>query len=278
MKEDIDRYKRLMEEWRGASGTPKEEPKPDPKAVSRPVPSGPGSDPADRRLKLAPVPPQGRHPRGTLLCINDEELVVYDKGPDASGRDSVLDLLYNGAVKPIHMNLTHSKTVRMGCLTPEAFNALCLRMRWDRAGIAAACDSADDAARIPDPVVSPVRTPEPQPPHPRDDQRLPRAAAPEDPPPAQPAPRDPSAVPPGGKPQLRRGVKLQLKFGGKLWEAVYWGRDQSGTVVAHRTNRSWELMHLDLDNFKDSLVVSPAPDRDLLEQINRDLQTKYEGA
>lgn len=52
---------------------------------------------------------------------------------------------------------------------------------------------------------------------------------------------------------LVRGRQIVITLRGRRWEAVYWGKDALGTVVAHKTSGEWSLMHLDLNRFTESL-------------------------
>ena len=61
---------------------------------------------------------------------------------------------------------------------------------------------------------------------------------------------------------------------GRGWDSVYWGRDKKGTVVAHRTQGHWTLMHLDLNVYKGSMTVEPEPQQYLIDEITADLKTK----
>lgn len=54
-------------------------------------------------------------------------------------------------------------------------------------------------------------------------------------------------------PALVRGRKIRINYGNRFWEAVYWGADQYGPIVAHKTSGKWELMHLDLSRFADKI-------------------------
>lgn len=69
---------------------------------------------------------------------------------------------------------------------------------------------------------------------------------------------------------LVKGRKFQIKFGGKQWEAVYWSNDPEGAIVAHSTHGNWSLMRLDLQRFKDSLVLADMVDAETLEAIAKD--------
>ena len=62
-----------------------------------------------------------------------------------------------------------------------------------------------------------------------------------------------------------------IRFGNNVWDAIYWGKDDQGHVVAHQTNNQWALMHLDLDRFGNGVQVDPNPDLALVEQIEKSL-------
>ena len=91
-------------------------------------------------------------------------------------------------------------------------------------------------------------------------------ARPESPQPSQPepAPRpSPSPTPAAGTPGnegLVQGRRFHIRFGGKMWEAVFWLSDEQGAIVAHSTHGDWSLMRLDLDRFKDSLELGEMVD------------------
>ncbi len=76
--------------------------------------------------------------------------------------------------------------------------------------------------------------------------------------------------------KLARGRKFTVAFGpNQKWEAVYWGKDELGHVVAHHTHEKWSLMHLDLDRFKDSIEFHGMADVDLIRQMENDFATQY---
>lgn len=55
------------------------------------------------------------------------------------------------------------------------------------------------------------------------------------------------------KNMFERGRVIKINVGGKVWESVYWTKDEMGPIVAHNTHKEWSLMHLDLERFKDSM-------------------------
>ena len=71
---------------------------------------------------------------------------------------------------------------------------------------------------------------------------------------------------------VTRGRRVLIHFGpGKAWEAVYWGQDDQGAVVAHRTHNRWSLMHLDLARFRDTMEVGEELDAEEIADVERDL-------
>jgi hypothetical protein len=144
----------------------------------------------------------------------------------------------------------------LGVLPPVYFDKVKRQLTWDRDLIVFHCYSYEDVLKIPKTFVAsmPAETqaedvqPEPAP--------VQRTVAPE-------PTRDPEA--------MRRGHLLQIKFGANAWEAIFWGRDDQGTVVAHKTHAHWALMHLDLERFGAGLAIGKEADQLLIEEIERSL-------
>lgn len=256
--------------------------------------AAPEADPASAgRARLAPrkaTPQTGQIASGTLLALDDRELAVYRRPVTGKGLDMVYSLLGDGTALIEAVSLKDRRIESLGRLDDETWHEIQETMRWSREPLIAACADPADADRIPTPVAgsAPLK---PKPavgsglmsnlagaPKTRDG--LISTARP------RPAPGDPSAreavarAPietersPG---KLRRGQRITLKFGGKTWNAVYWGRDTRGSVVAHDTLRRWTLMHLDLDQYKDSLIVQSDPDEDLIQEIANQILATYNG-
>jgi hypothetical protein len=76
-----------------------------------------------------------------------------------------------------------------------------------------------------------------------------------------------------GNPMPERGQALKINVAGRVWEAVYWAKDEMGHVVAHSTNRKWALMHLDLTRFADSMELGEIKPPEEIEEIQRHLVT-----
>jgi len=77
--------------------------------------------------------------------------------------------------------------------------------------------------------------------------------------------------PPAVKNMLERGRVLRINVGGKIWESVYWTKDEMGQIVAHDTNKEWALMHLDLSRFKDCIEYGDLLTGVRLQEIERSL-------
>ena len=61
----------------------------------------------------------------------------------------------------------------------------------------------------------------------------------------------------------------------RAWEAVYWGRDEQGPVIAHNTSGQWTLMHLDLDRFASSIEFLGDLDPKDLHDVEKTLREQY---
>ncbi len=290
MKDEIERYKRLLQDWHGGSGgnSPSPETKVSPPPVVRAPTPPPRMAESAPRMKLSrPTPPEaeeGRFPNGAILCLNDEELVVYRRPVAGQPLDMVYSLLADGSVKIEALELSRYQISEMGILPPAELRILQAKARWTRALIVTGCAKPEDADRVPDPggvaetLPQEIRTPPPV----RDSERLrsvPSGSYDGDRDEVGALSRQESAVPvepaaDENKVKIRRGQWITLKFGNKTWEAVYWGKDRQGPVVAHNTHKHWSLMHLDLDRFKETMIVSPEPDQDAIEQILSELATR----
>jgi hypothetical protein len=77
---------------------------------------------------------------------------------------------------------------------------------------------------------------------------------------------------------LVRGRRFSVMFGDRRWEAIYWGHDEQGALVAHNTTGEWSLMHLDLRRFDGSIEFNEVLSREDLSQIEQNLlQANGEG-
>lgn len=301
MDEEVERYKKLLGDWnqaRQASG-PRREPDglerhdlgagsgPERRPVAQSAANG-ESRPREARARMNTAPPQpeeGRFSSGSILCLNDEELVIYRRPVAGKPLDMVYSLLADGAVKIDGLDFSNYRVEEIGELPPGKLKKLQGAMRWTRDMIAPHCFMPEDAERIPDPDEAWTQGQTRQPAgEMMGDTDVPRDTF-------NKAVQQESAVrveeeedesegqsKPQGKLKIRRGQTIQIKMGYNNWEAVYWGRDSKGSVVAHNTHNHWQLMHLDIARYKDSLTVSPEPDQRLIDEISEDLSTQAKEA
>ena len=280
MNEEVERYKRLLDDWdmsksggkiaRGESHISK---------PSKPTAPPKSSGRAKLKRPAAAEEDSGRFPKGAILCLDGEELFVYRRPVAGETYDMAYSLLATGEVKIESVQLGERKVEVLGQLSSADLKNLQEEMHWSHGLIAGNCECPEARERIPSPGASITRAR----PSPRS-----RSA------PTRPQRRAPNGESmamvnglmaqegaarvvddsklPQTKVSIRRGQMVTLQINGQKWEAVYWGKDKKGTVVAHRTHNHWALMHLDLARYKNSISVSGEPDECLMDQITAELK------
>jgi hypothetical protein len=225
-------------------------------------------------VALDKVAPNNNAPygTGTILRLSGHTLAVYKKAVPEKGYHLVLLLGPGGAVKAQGISLDGYEIEELGSIAPKWFALLESEMRWERDLIVFHCYSYEDVAKLPKadgneteprmairPATAAPRTePETQPETAEPDQA-----------PYAPVATAPAKVELNGN--LRRGQRLQIKFGSNAWDAVYWGKDDQGQVIAHKTYENWSLMHLDLQRFATTMQVDPEADLTLVQEIEKSL-------
>lgn len=207
--------------------------------------------------------PDAPYAQGTILLLNDSMLAVYKRPVPEKEYHLVATLLPKGAVRIEGIALDGYQIEELGQIPYSLFEKLQGDMFWDRDLIVFHCYRFEDVALIPKTPGVPEPRPAPQ-----------GNGRPQAPARPQPSPPQPAAEPEKEQPFLARGKRLRVKFGDKYWDAVYWGRDEQGHVVAHQTHQQWALMHLDLDRFSEGLEVDPHVDVKIVEEINKSFATK----
>lgn len=310
MDNEFERYKRLLGDWdKGQENAP---PPPSPINGGSPNPADPDDitvynlDSAGAELStsrpVSPKPAAAAHEQtefesGNILCLNNEDLVVYRRPIAGKPLDMVYSLVSDGSVRIDGVDLSNHDVVEVGALPMTAVKQIQREMTWNREMIANHCYTKEDGDRIPAPggavaasgaevYTQNLRTPQ---------RRTPGRPAPSAPaggnspelkaaivdlvaqesavrveelPPTTPARPTP------GKTKIRRGQKVKLKMKGRNWEAVYWGRDNKGSVVAHNSKGHWALVHFNLSGYKDALTISREADPALVEEIKQALQAR----
>ncbi len=192
---------------------------------------------------------------GTVLRFEDNSIGIYKDQRSEKDYEVVYILQANGTVKAQGIALDMYDLRVIGKLPPEFMLRIQRRQTWDRDEIIYHLTTFDYCEYIPHPIRKPER------PAPAASTRPSGVVA-----------KEPAADEPGKEKKLIMGRYVTIKFGEKQeWQAVYWGVDDLGTIIAHRTHEKWALMHMDLRRFKDSLTIGDMADPTLLSQISDDI-------
>ena len=226
------------------------------------APPAPASQPvAVTRASAA----EGGFPPGAVLCWDGPTFAIYKEFVESKGYDLVYILSPTGGLVPRGMALQAHLPEQIGLISAQLFEEFERELTWRRDAVIfhlfdyRYCSSIPQLDTSPEqPAPTPLQTPEP------------RAAAPTA---SEPTPEPPPQ--PARKASLIRGSFLSLRMGKQEWNAVYWGKDVQGPIVAHNTNGSWDLMHLDLEKFHDSLTITGNLDPEAMREIEADLREKY---
>ena len=254
MSSELERYKQLLDEWSvGRKPTSQQA-----ESQTEEIKAEPQAQPASGRARLKRPEPagggKGRFPKGSVLCLDEEELVIYRRPIEGKSFDMVYSLMADGEVKIEAVDLNNHEIIEIGLLAPDDLDKLQHEMVWTHGLIAPHCHDPADIERIPNPGESKVTN------------ATPKAATPNHA--AKPVPS--SSAPQSSSKGIHRGQRISIKFGDKAWQSIYWGKDKKGTVVAHKTNGHWTLMHLDLNQYKESLeIISERDPKIVLEISNK---------
>jgi len=181
---------------------------------------------------------------GAILRLATGELVVFDQDVPARDYQLAYHLLPDGAASPEGICLLDAyEFEQIGLLSNEVLGAIRRTKSWDRDQIVFHLNSLRFAEFVPK-AQAPGAPPSP------------RAQAQQ--PPAEPASvKAPSPQKAKEEPtEFQRGQRLKIVFDKqRSWKAVFWGADEMGMVLAHKTGGTWAFMHLDLSRFADSIVL-----------------------
>jgi hypothetical protein len=209
----------------------------------------------------------GVYQPGALLCLNGRTVAIYKQAVPEKEYHLVMVMAPNFAIKTQGIALEGYQVEEVGCLSPEIFERVQREMRWTRDLLVFHCYSYEDVEKLPQHLISPSPA-------------APVIAAPVRPVPASDVVSESQLATdededededeaPGNS--MRRGQRIRVRFGDKAWSAVYWGRDDQGPVVAHKTHKHWSLMHLDLDRFGADLNMDPNVDSQVIAEIEKSL-------
>jgi hypothetical protein len=234
---------------------------------------------------------------GTVMRFDDGSVAIYKDA--VSGKDYALFYFLepDGRMAARGIFLEQYEKERIGMIPGNLFSEMIQSGTWEREAIVYYLDSFENATYIPKiqrsgsqaPTVAPerrreyreTRRPRPEPPpaqrptrppepEPETELEVEREAEPETVvPPSRAVPKPPARDP------LERGRVVRINVAGRIWECVYWTRDEIGPIVAHVTNVDWTLMHLDLKRFGDSIQYGELLDGARLAEIEASLSRQH---
>lgn len=190
-----------------------------------------------------PQQPAGLYPPGTLVIWDDNRLAVYRESLPSKGYDVIYVVEPDGRLEPKGVCLHAYDHRRVGILSEGILHWMERTMRWERDALICHFDDPRDAD-----AVAALKQPG------KSD--------------SQAAGSDQSVETFNGEP-LVRGRTFTITVGKHQWHGVYWGRDKMGTIVAHNTNRTWSLMHLDLKRFGSSIKFGDVLPEEQIRQIEQ---------
>jgi len=190
-----------------------------------------------------PVKSKSLFPPGTLLLWNGNQLGIYKEHLEHKGYDLLYVVERDGTLQPKGVCLFAYAPQPMGMLSDGLFRWMEQTMRWDRDALVVHFSNPEDVGRV-----QALQQPQAA-------ERIERVTAPES-----------SSV---ADKMLVRGRAFTISVGESKWSGVYWGRDAIGAIVAHNTNHVWNLMHLNLERFGDSVRFGAIVPRKKMREIEK---------
>lgn len=185
---------------------------------------------------------------GDIVLLGDDSIAIYNRHIPEKEYDVVYMLQPDGSLEPKGVPLTAHAGRTIGRLPASACRRSCTNMAWERDLIIFHLYEFADVARIAQPTVKrnangkAVQTHH-----------------------ASETPHVEHRSP------LVRGRRFSVIMGDRAWDAVYWGHDEQGALVAHRTTGNWTLMHLDLRRFQGSIKFQDMLEGDALAEVEQAL-------
>lgn len=233
-EQELKRYEKLLQDWK--PGGDRREPQAEREREAGAHRESIYIERGDTPQQPARTPAQRFQP-GAILVLNGQDLVVYQRPVPSKEYDLVLALQRDGRTRSEGVALDGHQIEEIGRVVQPWFEYLQSRAQWDRDLIVFHLSDFSHVGKVPHP-----------------DRRSAQGPATEN-----------------GGGRLRRGERLKINFGNNTWEAIYWGRDSQGDVVAHSTHGNWALMHLDLKRFSNGLTTEGPVDSGLIDQIEAGL-------
>lgn len=185
---------------------------------------------------------------GDIVRLDESTIGVYNRFIPEKEYDVVFILRSDGSMEPQGIPLAAHGAQTIGRLPAAAATRCCTDMVWERDLIVFHLYEFSSTALIPHPTTA----------RGLNGRVVETHHASETPPSEHRSP-------------LVRGRRFSVMFGERRWEAVYWGHDEQGALVAHNTTGEWSLMHLDLRRFDGSIEYHEILSREQLAQIEQNL-------
>ncbi len=228
--------------------TAKESPPVKPEDTEQIAPSpAPSSPPVESH----PAPSASPIQPGAIVKIEDGSVGIFEQEIPDKEYDILLMVKADGTLEPKGVSLYAYQWQQIGSVPDDLLTQMIRRMRWERDALIYHLDCYEHAKLIPNQKAPPQK--------------------PEQVPPITKTSRVNSQVGRAGEPGLQRGRVLSITTGDKTWDAVYWGSNNMGAIVAHNTHKTWSLMHLDLKRFKGSLKYGELIDSETIRKIEEEL-------
>lgn len=208
--------------------------------------------PAGLKPETKPLAPKtGTYEEGTIIRFEDGTIAIYISEVPGKEYEIIYCLNESGRVEPRGIALYSMKHTVLGKLPEERVKHIKSKMRWMREEIIYYLDKFEYIHLIPqiNYCESTVTTPVEEKTliHTNSGVTTRQSTTVEKETEKENQRSDTQA------PTLVRGRKIKINYGNRSWEAVYWGADQYGPIVAHKTSGKWELMHLDFSRFADKI-------------------------
>jgi len=197
------------------------------------------------KTKEEPLTEQA-YPSGTILKLDNGTLGIYKQPIPNKEYDLIYILNKKGKIEPRGMVIFAYECQVLGRLSEEVLNEMQKTMRWTRDEIIFHLDKFEYTKFIPSKFENE---------HNNNNSQKKTAII------------DINKIEPKQTYALQRGRKIAITVGDKVWESIYWGEDDIGTIVAHHTSGEWNLMHIDLKRFGDSVHYKEVIDLEEIKKI-----------
>ena len=191
---------------------------------------------------------------GTILKLDDGTIGIYKQAIPNKEYDLIYVLNKNGKIEPRGMVIFAYECQVLGNISDDILDEMQKKMMWKRDEIVFHLDKLEYAKFIPSKYDN----------NPDNNNNQKKMVV-----------IDVNRINSKQNHFLQRGRKISISVGDRAWESIYWGEDDMGPIVAHHTSGEWNLMHLDLKRFGDSVrykeVVEPEEIRKIESVIKKSI-------